>query len=216
MKRLFMAAALAAGLLLPSLATAQKVGLAARGGTFGVGGEVSVDVSRFLGVRGGLGFIPITPEGDVEDVTYKVNPPKLANVGFDVYPTGGHFRLSTGLLFKHDVGMDAKANQNFEFDGKTYTPAQAGTVHADVTWNATSPYGSFGFAARGKGFGLSFDLGAVFMGEPNITFTSSGGTLSNDASFKQSLFNEQAKAQHDAGKYLKVLPIVSLALRVGV
>jgi hypothetical protein len=181
-----------------------------------LGGEASVEVNRWLGVRGGIGAIPIQPEGDVGDVTYKIKPPSsLVNIGFDVYPGGGSFRLSTGFLFEHDVSLDAKATQSFEFDGNTYTPAQAGTVRGDINWNSTSPYASFGFSGRGKGFGLSFDMGAVFMGEPTITLSSTGGTLSNDLSFRQSLFNEQAKAQHDAGKYLKILPILSLGIRVG-
>ena len=215
MKRHFMAAAFAVGLVLPGLVAAQSVGVAARGGTLGLGGELNVDLNKRIGFRGGVGAIPVKPSGDVQDVKYKVKPPTLVNVGLDLYPTGGAFRLSGGLLFKHDVTMDAQAANSFTFNDVTYTPAQAGTVHGDVAWGSTSPYASFGFAGRGKGFGLTFDLGAVFMGEPTITLTSTGGSLSNNATFRQNLLAAQDSAQHDAGKYLKVLPILSIAIRYG-
>lgn len=215
MKRRFVAAAFAAGLLLPGVIAAQSVGLAARGGTLGVGGEVNVDFNKWVGLRGGVGAILIEPSGDVQDVKYTIKPPTLVNLGLDLYPTGGAFRLSGGLLFKHDVSLDAQAANSFTFNDVTYTPAQAGTVHGDVVWGSTSPYASFGFAHRHKGFGLTFDLGAVFMGEPTITLTSTGGTLSNNAVFRQNLLAAQDSAQHDAGKYLKILPVLSIGLKFG-
>lgn len=216
MKRLFMAAALAAGLMAPTLAPAQSVGLAARGGTFGLGGEVNLDVSRWVGFRAGLGAVPIQPEGEMDNVNYKIKPPStLKNIGIDLYPTGSGFRLSGGLLFKHDVTMDATSSTSYEFDGQTYSGAQVGTVNGLVAWKSTSPYASFGMVSRGKGLGLSMDLGAVFMGEPTFTLTSKGGSLSGDATFQQHLRAAEQDAQTDAGKYLKILPIVSIGIRYG-
>ena len=58
MKRLFVAA-LVAGLVLPVAARAQRVGLAGRAGMFGLGGEASVDFNRFIGLRGGIGAVPV-------------------------------------------------------------------------------------------------------------------------------------------------------------
>lgn len=217
MKRVFMAAAFAAGLLLPSPAAAQSVGLAARGGSLGLGGEVNLDLNRWIGVRGGVGAIPVKPSGDIGDVKYDITPPSsLKNAGVDVYPLGGHFRVSGGLLFRHDVALDGEAAGSFEFNGVTYTVPQAGSVHGDLTWSSTSPYASFGFASRGKGLGLSLDFGAVFMGEPTLQLTARGGSMVNDPTFQSNLRAEQQKAQDDAGKYLRVLPIVSLGLRYGI
>ncbi len=216
MKRLFTAALFAAALLWPGLAAAQTVGVAVRGGTLGVGGDLSVELNRFLGLRGGLGTFPVQPEGDIEEVNYKIKPPSsMLSAGVDLYPLGGNFRLSGGLLFKHDVRLDATANTNFTFNDVEYTPQQAGTVRGDITWSSTSPFASFGWAGRGKGFGLTFDLGAVFMGEPDILLSAHGGSLSSDAAFLRNLRAAQDSAQTNAGKYLKVLPIVQLGIRIG-
>ncbi len=215
MKRVMMATVVATGLLLPTLAGAQSVGLAARAGTLGLGGELSVDVSRRLGFRGGLGAIPFQPSGIMQNVKYEIHPPALVNLGVDLYPTAGKFRVSGGLLFKHDVSLDAEAASSFEFNGQIYTPAQVGTVHGDVSWSSASPYASFGFAGRGR-LGLAFDLGAVFMGEPTVRLTSTGGSLSNTAVFQQDLRAAQDSAQHDAGKYLKILPVMQLGIRIGI
>ena len=136
-------------------------------------------------------------------------------MGVDLYPWGGGFRLSGGLLFRHDVTLDAAPAGDFEFNGVTYTPAQAGTVRGVVAWKSTSPYATFGMVSRGKGLGLSMDLGAVFMGAPTVSLTSTNGTFSGNATFQQNLQAEEQSAQDDAGKYLKILPVISIGIRFG-
>ena len=217
MQRFFVAAALAAGLLLPGLAAAQGPAIAARAGTFGVGGEATLDVNRHLGFRAGLGFIPVQPTGSLGDVDYRIKPPStLTNLGADVYPFGGHFRLSGGLLLQHDVTMEGKGTGTYEFNNVTYSASEAGAIDGRVDWGSTAPYATLGFSGRGKGLGLSLDLGAAFLGEPALELTSTGGTLSGNATFQQNLKAEQDRAQKDAGKYLKILPVLSLGLRFGI
>ncbi len=216
MKRLCVAA-LAVGLLLPGVAGAQKLGLAGRAGVLGLGGEVSYNLNRFFGVRGGVGAIPVQVTGDVDKVSYTIKPPStMQNVGVDVYPLGGKWRLSGGLLFKHDITMDAAATDSIEFNSHKYSPQQAGTVTGAIAWKSMSPYATMGWSGRGKGFGMFFDFGASFMGEPAITLSSTGGTFSNDPSFRSNLLAAQDSAQQKAGKYMKILPILSLGFRIGI
>ncbi len=216
MKRLFVAA-LIAGLVLPVAARAQRVGLAGRAGVFGVGGEASVDVNRFLGVRGGIGSIPVQPSGNVDQVNYTIKPPStLQNIGVDLYPLGGAWRLSGGLLFKHDINLEATASGSYEFNNQTYQASDIGTVTGLIAWKSTAPYATMGWSGRGRGFGLFFDFGAAFLGEPKVLLDAKGGPLSNDPTFRQNLVAAQDSAQHDAGKYMKYLPIVSLGIRIGI
>jgi hypothetical protein len=87
---------------LPMSASAQTigVGIAARAGSLGFGGEVAVGVSRYLGVRAGIGVMPLSYTGDVEDVNYRVESTSpMKNIGVDFYPGFFDLRLGGGLLF---------------------------------------------------------------------------------------------------------------------
>ncbi len=216
MKRLWVAALLAV-LALPVAAGAQKLGLAARAGIFGLGGEASYSFNRFVAVRGGIGAIPFQPSGNIKDVNYTIKPPStLQNVGMDLYPLGGHWRLSGGLLFKHDITLDATGTGTYEFNHQTYEASQVGTVTGLIGWSSTAPYATMGWSARGKGFGMFFDFGAAFLGDPKFTLDAAGGPLSNDPVFRSNLVAAQDSAQKDAGKYMKILPVVSLGFRIGI
>ncbi len=216
MKRLLSAAALVAGLLLPALVQAQSIGIAARGGTLGVGGEAELNLNKHLGVRGGIGSTMVKPSANFDNVKYTIEPPStLKNIGIDLYPAGGAFRLSGGFLFQHDIALSAEPAGNYEIDGTTYTPDQVGRLTATFDYTNTAPYGTIGFASRGH-IGLTFDVGVAVMGEPTVKLVSSGGTLSGDINFQQRVQNAEAEIQTDAGKYMKWLPIMSLGLRIGI
>lgn len=208
--------ALATIVALPMAVPAQSVGLAARAGMFGLGGEASVDFGHHFGLRGGLGAVPLNVDGTLSNVDFKIEPPSpLTNVGADVYPFGGHFRLSGGLLFKHDVTMSAKVTSTIEINGRSYTAAQAGTISGKLAWGSTTPYTTLGFSGRGKGFGMFFDVGTAFLGTPTMTLTSSGPAAQSNAQFRSDLAAEQQKDQTDAAK-LKLLPLLSIGMRWGI
>lgn len=216
MKRTLVAAVLVAAVLLPAAGSAQSFGLAGRAGSLGVGGELNLDLNRFIGVRGGVGSIPVQPTGTFGDVEYTVKPPStLQNVGVDLYPLGGNFRLSGGLLFKHDIALEGVSNATYEINGMSYSAAEAGTLTASFTYNSTAPYATFGFSGRGRGFGLSLDFGAAFLGQPTVALTASG-SMRNNATFQQNLRQEESDMRDKANQYMKVLPIVSLGLRFGI
>ena len=209
--------ALAASAALPAAAAAQAVGLAGRAGMFGLGGEASVDLGRHLGLRAGLGAVPLNVIGTLSDVDFEIQPPSpLTNIGADLYPFGGHFRVSGGLLFKHDISMSARVTGTVKINGNSYTGAQAGTISGKLAWSSTAPYTTLGFSGRGKGFGVSFDIGTAFLGQPALTLTSNGPASQTNAQFRTDLAAEQKKDQEDAGKYLKLLPILSFGIRWGI
>lgn len=209
--------ALAASAALSVGAAAQSVGLAGRAGMFGVGGEANVDFGRHFGVRGGLGAVPLNVIGTLSNVDFEIQPPSpLSNVGADVYPFGGHFRLSGGVLFRHDISMSARITGTVDINGTSYTGAQAGTISGKMAWSSTAPYTTLGWSGRGKGFGVSFDIGAAFLGAPTLTLTSNGPAYQSNAQFRSDLAAEQQKDQQDAARYLKVLPLLSFGIRWGI
>jgi hypothetical protein len=209
--------ALAAGAAPPFVASAQSVGLAGRAGMFGLGGEANVDFGRHFGVRGGIGAVPLNVTGTLSNVDFEMQPPSaLGNIGADVYPLGGHFRLSGGLLFKHDISMSARVTGTIDINGHTYSAAQAGTISGTMAWSSTAPYATLGWSGRGKGFGAFFDIGGAFLGDPTLTLTSNGAAYQSNAQFRSDLAAEQTKDQQDAAKYLKVLPLFSFGIRWGI
>ncbi len=217
MKAILVAFTIAAGAALPFTAAAQSVGLGARVGMFGLGGEANVDFNRFFGLRAGLGAIPMKPTGSGQDVSYKIKPPSpLTTIGADLYPLGGHFRLSGGLLFKHDVSMTAQYTGNLTLNGRTYPGSSVGTISGDLTFRSIAPYFTFGFSGRGKGLGMAIDLGAAALGRPTLSLAASGPAYTNNGQFRNDLAAEQQKDQDKLGKALKVLPILSLAFRYGI
>lgn len=216
MRRMIAIAALAAGLLVPVAGHAQ-IGVAARGGTLGVGGEVDLALGRQFGVRGGIGSIPVQPSADFGNVKYTIEPPStLKNLGIDFYPGGSNFRLSAGYLFEHDISLDAQPMGTYDIGSDTYSASDVGTLTATFAYSLRAPYATLGFARHGRGLGLSMDFGAAFLGEPKVILSSSTQTLQNNAIFQQDLLDEEAKIQDKASRYMKILPIVSLAIRVGI
>jgi hypothetical protein len=222
-KTLFAAAAVAA-LALPSAARAQaSFGVAGRVGTLGLGGEADVKVTRFLGIRGGVGTIPIHPEADEGSIHYKIDPPKtIANVGVDVYPMGGSFRLSGGLFFRQEAKLTgvSTSTQTYTFNGQTYTASSVGAVIGTLEKASAKPYATLGFG-RGSGHvGMLIEAGAAFTSEPKFTLAATG-PLATDQSqvgttFRANLKAEEAKAQTDINKYLKFHPIASVGIWIGI
>jgi len=203
---------------LPTIALAQ-IGIGARAGTLGVGGEVSFALGSHLAVRGGIGVSKITYDGDFAGKTWHVEtPPSIWNVGVDLYPGVGGFHVSVGVLNrkKFDFGYTQTGTQTV--GNNTYT----GTVDiAGEMTNAheTAPYASLGFGRTTKsGIGISLDLGAASMGDGTITLTKKNCTTTAGAcpsSFSADADAEAAKASADLSGFLKVHPIISLGLHFG-
>src|SRR2546430_16016114 len=126
MRKALFAARVACGL--PAAAQAQSLGIAGRIGTLGLGGEADVKLTRFIGVRGGVGTFPFHPTATEGDISYQINPPKkIMNAGVDLYPFGGAFRLSGGLSFRDQADLTAQYNGTITIGGQTYSGTQAGT-----------------------------------------------------------------------------------------
>ena len=64
-----------------------------------------------------------------------------------------------------------------------------------------------------SGIGLYLDVGAAFVGEYDLTVTSTG-TFKDLPAFKTDLDEQRAKWEDDINKY-KIYPMVNLGLRIG-
>ena len=222
-KKTALALAALIAVALPTTAFGQ-IGVGARAGTIGFGGEVSVGIGSRLGIRGGIGFLPSDISATLDGIDYTLEPPSnIWSVGVDLYPTGGGFRISAGIVNRKQFAASATETGQTEIGDQTY--------NGEVTINGTlqneretAPYALIGFGKTfSPGIGLFVDLGVAQMGEADIQLTGSckvNGTKQdcpsqNGQSFQQSLDQEARQAEEDAGTFLKWHPIIQIGLKIG-
>jgi hypothetical protein len=221
MKKTAVALAALLAVALPTAASAQ-VSVGARAGTLGLGGEVSLGLTRLLAIRGGIGFVPYTYEDDFEGVGYEISfPDRIWNVGVDVYPFGGGLRLSAGLLNRPAFELEAVGQQQATIGGRTYNGDL--NIQGELSnEKETAPYATIGFGrATGRGFGFFVDVGAAFIGEGEVSLSGTCTETSTGSpcpEFDQRLQQEEDEANAELdefGSYVKVHPILQIGFRIG-
>jgi len=210
-------ALLALPLALPATLTAQ-FGVAARGSTLGLGVEVSYRASKNFGVRAGGNYFEFTKDVSEEEIDYAATPHfENGTAILDLYPLGGSFHLSGGLLLNHNKGtLDAHLNQNIEIGGQTYTPQQVGSLVGTVDFKKTAGYLGLGFAGNGR-VSVLFDLGVGFTGTPRVDLVGTTNlTGQAKTEFDNNVAEEEAelRAKIDDKSYLKYHPVLSLGVKV--
>ena len=206
---------------------AAQFGLAARASTLGIGAEVSYRVSRVIGVRAGVNYLEFSRDLAIENIDYHLTPHfENGSALLDLYPLGGSFHLSGGVLLNHNEGrMEARLNQNIEIGGRTYTPSarrvvsrqKIGSLTGTVDFRKTAPYLGLGFAA-GRRISFLLDLGVGITGTPRVDLVGETPlTGSAKAEFDANVAQElaQVRAEINEKSYLKFHPVLSVGLRVG-
>ena len=208
----FIAAVLAA----PTGAAAQALGVAARVGTLGLGGEAALELTDRVVVRGGLGLTPFEPSATFDEIDVTLTLPTWYNAGIDLYLNGA-MRIGGGMLFKaDDPELSGTFNQPQQVGSQTFTPSEIGTLTGVIDSSDSVPYVLLGFGRHtSPGFGLFLDLGVAFLGDPNVTLDSEGGTLSDDPTMRSALDQEAQDFEDDMRTYLRFWPILSFGLRFG-
>lgn len=203
-------------LAVPAAVSAQGLGIAARAGTLGVGAEIALGLTNWFVIRGGAGLMPFEPSTSIEDIDVTLILPEWFNVGVDVY-LGGSFRIGGGVLFKSD---DPRVEGNFTTDqdigGRSFTPAELGTLTGVLSSRDKAPYALIGFGNHiSSGIGLFLDLGVAFLGEPEINLYATEGTFLDRAELDSRLAAEARDWEESAGSYLNYWPIFNLGVRIG-
>lgn len=131
-------------------------------------------------------------------------------VGVDFHPKNGSTRFSVGFL-SNDNGINARSNptQTFDIGGTTYTAAEVGTLSAGIGFDSTAPYASVGWNwMREKSFGVTFDLGVISQGSPNVSLAADGPIL-GDPQFVSDLAAEEIQLEDDLDDF-DLYPFASL------
>ena len=217
MRKTLLALATLATFALPGLAEAQ-IGIAARGGTLGVGGEVALGMGDAVVIRGGIGFMPLEPSATISDIDFTLKLPETwYNVGLDLYLTNS-LRVGGGMLFKsEDPSLEGDFTGTVDIGGLDFSPGELGTLTGVLDSADKAPYVLIGFGKHtSQGVGLFLDLGVAFTGDPDVQLDASGGTYSNQAELRSRLDIEEQNLEDDFGIYLRYWPILNIGIRIGV
>jgi hypothetical protein len=150
-----------------------------KGGTLGAGVEATIGISKRFNARLGYNAYDFDTEEEADDIEYDATLElKSAGLMLDIHPFAGAFRITVGMLSNsNQILMNATPTANQEIGGTTYTPAQIGTLSGEVTFKKSSPYFGIGWGnavSEGWPLGMSFELGIVKQGKPQVAFSSTG------------------------------------------
>lgn len=203
-----------AGLLITGNAAAEGFGLGVKAGTLGLGVEGTFRLSDRFNLRAGLNNYSYSTDETASGIQYDADLDlKSAALLLDWHPFAGTFRLSAGLMSnKNALHLLATPTSDQTIGGNPYTPADIGTLSGDVTFKKSVPYAGIGWgnaAKRGR-IGISFEIGAMFQGSPDVSLRGNGG-LAGDPAFEADLRREEQEAEADLEDF-ELYPVISLGL----
>ncbi len=204
---------------LSTLAARADVSAGFKVSTLGAGLDFTTSVvPDELNFRINGNYFEYTHDSSLSGVNYHEDL-KLETAGLLVnwYPWDNGF-FFTGGGYENTSKVDVRArsaNGNYTFNGATYSLTQAGTVAGKMKLGREiAPYVGLGWGNPvGSSASWTFygELGALFTGSPKLTLNSTGGTLSNDPTFRNNIEQERQKDQA-AYSWASVYPVLALGL----
>ena len=174
----FAPALLLALLAFAPAARAEGFSVGARAGTTGVGPELAFGLGPHLDARIAGGFGSHSDTFDKTGVHYDAelrlrNVPLLA----DFHPGGGGFRISAGAAWddnRLEVSAPLIELVRRERPDLPIPPGLSlGTLSGRAKGDSIAPYLGFGWGSTSGGgrWGVSFDVGALYQGKPDVELT---------------------------------------------
>jgi hypothetical protein len=189
------ALALAGGLVLSSLAQADGIAVGVHGGLMGAGVDGYYRLSDKVVLRGSYNAFDYDYDTEEEDLdleaTYSFDN---AALGVDWYPFAGGFRLSAAYVHNaNELAMNAiPKGGTFDLNDNPvpYSGSEVKSLKMQVSYPESGAYVGLGWGnpvRSEKGFGVTFDVGAFYLGEPEVAqqvecgVTARCGQLKDDA-----------------------------------
>jgi hypothetical protein len=130
----------------------------------------------------------------------------------DYHPFASTFALTTGLCLPNfSLGASLLPNADGSFTLNHVAVTGISTVGGTVVWNKTAPYLGIAWQPAKEKRGLSFaaDLGAAFVGTPNVHLFATGAGASNPV--VQSAIAAETQSLENSTSF-NVFPIVNIGL----
>ena len=193
------------------------VGVLLKAGTLGAGLDVSKGISENLAVRLQANALSYDEDITESDVNYNADLElKSAGLLLDWHPFSGAFRVSAGAYWNgNEASVTGRpTGVTYVIDGTTYTSAEIGSLDGKIDFSSVAPYLGIGFGSApkaGRGMTVSFDLGVLYQGEPNVNLTVACGTTARCAQLQSDVAAEMVTLQDELKDY-KFYPVVSFGI----
>ena len=185
--------------------------------SLGYGVDISTPINETYAVRFNMNGGSYSDSQSSDGNTYE-GTLDLFTMGVlvDAYPFENNFRLSTGLYYNGNGFSGAvtpSSTQTVDINGVTYTSADLAKVNTDVTFNKVAPYFGIGWGndARDKGWGFTFDLGAMYHGSPTADLTAEGVNPAIATQVNNGLAQEEQNVNDDLSDF-KLYPVISIGV----
>jgi hypothetical protein len=207
------------------------VGVAARASTLGFGADVAVPVLSRANARVGFNFFDYSRTFSKDRIAYD-GTLQLRSVQalFDLFPFGGNFHLSPGVLIYNGNNVNATASapisQTFTLGGNSYTATGALSGTAKLELNKAAPMFLLGWGnlvpPSHRHIVYSLEGGFAYQGSPNVTLNLAGNACTtvaqtpvcgNVASLpvaQADIVSEQNKLNHDVSPF-QFYPVVAFS-----
>jgi hypothetical protein len=204
-----------------------RVGIGVKISTLGPGIEAAYELSPRLNVRGGFNDFSYGVNSTNNGIRYNGTLTlRSAQASLDWF-FWHSLHLSPGLVFYNGNRASATASaigQSFTLNNITYlsNPATPITGTGTVKFSRVGPSIMFGvgnLVPRGHRFSISFEIGGVYQGSPNVTLNLTGsacdptGTncrnVATDPGIQSNVQAQQTKYNSDISRF-KFWPVISL------
>lgn len=211
-----LSALLTFSLLAPASAKAGNIAVGLRGGSAGIGGQVTIGLLSKLNFRSGLNTFNYDGSGTESNTEYDYTA-KLRSVPLllDYHPFDNGFKITSGIFINNSkvTGVAQPEGLMLDIGGIKYEILSIGDVNGKIDFRKASPYLGIGWGnALGKGspVKVTVDIGVLFQGKPNVTLEPTEDT-SLIPGFDDSLEKETADLKKDL-EYLQYYPVVSVGV----
>ena len=192
------------------------VAVGATAGTSGVGLDVQVKLGPIFTLRGSLDRLTHSADERYDGVDYNADLTfDTVGVFIDMHPMANGLLISGGAyLGDRDIALAATPTGPVEIGGQTYSASQVGTLNGAVKLGDVAPFIGLGwddtFYRSGR-WGFRAVAGVAWSDAPEVALTSTGGSLSNDATFQARLRDESQRITEETEGY-GLFPIIQVGL----
>jgi hypothetical protein len=185
--------------------------------TLGLGGELATGITDNMNARVGMNILDFDLDDmEIDDVEYDIGldfSSFSALVDWHVFD--GSFRITGGVVsMDHELDLEGTgaSGETVDIGDGTYDWADIGILSGSAGIDKLAPYVGIGWGdllSAKKRWGFYFDLGVVFTGSPDVTYTATG------AGTTPGLPADLAKERDDIKEELEVFefyPVISLGL----
>lgn len=187
-------------------------------GSTGFGIEASHAFTDVLSIRGSIRGGNVSFETTSDQIKYKgdiklgggflfadITPFSWKGIVLSVGATANKFKFESEASCRNPAGC--------KIGNQTFSPAQLGTLSADMKANKFAPYLGFGigtpFIRKHPGFAIRGELGLMFPGTPDADISSNSAACNNDPNCVAALRKEEDDIEDDA-KWFAIFPVFNL------